>query len=440
MSGRSHFISSISTVLISGLCLSGGPVLAGQPPVEPPTTAPQDAAQLYAQAAKAIVADCPGSSNDVFPGYPPFGKEWDQLAQTAWDKNAAARQLARQARSVDHANWSAVKQDGYWNSLRALANELGDASLYQHFHGDDAGAGETIQDMLHLTALMYRNPDKNNLVRMLVADGIDALTASRGLVIASAVKLTTDPSNTHDLQVATARRLIDELLNQQTAADPWKKILDPRVDQRLTEESIDRIKETINRVNGERTFLAMSLACHVFRFEKNRWPQSLKELVPAYLPRVLIDPWGDGKQTFGYALIKGGLPDGWDRPLVYSRCWSPDGLFYRTDEPEYGFYNSDGSKLPNAQQKHGGQFRDVTVWTPEPEAAGQPTTHMLNRWQMERDTRLSSIHVATMADVDHHDDQAIIVDGVNDSIIADANAVGIFAGELNAAGRARIGG
>jgi hypothetical protein len=108
----------------------------------------------------------------------------------------------------------------------------------------------------------------------------------------------------------------------------------------------------------------MSLACHLFRFETGRWPRSLDEMSPAYLPRVPIDPWGDGKQTFGYALIKAGLPDGGDRPLVYSRCMSTDGLHYRTDAPQYGFYGGVRVQSPTGPRfLLTGQFRDVARWS-----------------------------------------------------------------------------
>ena len=59
-----------------------------------------------------------------------------------------------------------------------------------------------------------------------------------------------------------------------------------------------------------------------------------------------------------------GLPDGSDRPLVYSRAESKDGLFFRIDAPQYGWYSGDGSFRPANQQKRGGQFRDVTRWAP----------------------------------------------------------------------------
>jgi hypothetical protein len=95
--------------------------------------------------------------------------------------------------------------------------------------------------------------------------------------------------------------------------------------------------------------------------------------VPNYNAKVPLDPWGDGKQTLGYVLIKGGLPDGKDRPLVFDRCHSRDAMFYRIDEPQYGFYVDDGSGLPLNQRKQGGQFRDVTLWQPRNIPKGQPT-------------------------------------------------------------------
>jgi hypothetical protein len=89
-------------------------------------------------------------------------------------------------------------------------------------------------------------------------------------------------------------------------------------------------------------------------------------LTPKYLPKIPVDPWGDGKQTLGYVVIKGGLPDGADRPLVFSRCNSSDGLFFRADRPAYSFYNVH-------KGKEGGEFRDVARWTAG-DVPSEPTT------------------------------------------------------------------
>jgi hypothetical protein len=227
--------------------------------------------------------------------------------------------------------------------------------------------------------MLRQNPHKGQLIRLLVAGGIDALIANRLLIIDSKVRLTTDAGDTNDLQVSVARKLIDELLDQQTPKEQFAQVgLSANGSPLMSASSSKSWMETMARENAERSFAAMSLACHIFQFENHRWPEHLDELVPNYLPHVSVDPWGNGEQILGYALIKGGLPDGSDRPLVYSRCQSQDGLFYRTDEPEYGFYNRDGSKLPAPQRKHGGQFRDVAEWAPGGIVDAISTTRPLN--------------------------------------------------------------
>jgi hypothetical protein len=87
-------------------------------------------------------------------------------------------------------------------------------------------------------------------------------------------------------------------------------------------------------------------------------------MIPLDLPRAIVDPWGDGKQALGYALIKGGSPDWSDRPLVYSRCYAPDGLAYPANRAKYSFYNDDGTDRISGKEQPFGQFRDVTRWEP----------------------------------------------------------------------------
>jgi hypothetical protein len=333
-----------------------------------------DAADLYIRAAGRISVDCPASSNLEYPAYPPFGADWDHLAQDAWEKNGAARELARKARLSTHANWPAGI--AYLNGCRALANELADAALFEHLHGHDGSACEFVRDGLHLAKLVgEKTPEKS--VRPLVAAGINAAMVYRLIVIDSTIKLNADPKNTTDLQVSVAHELIDELLDQKRPEDESTRLELTGKQMPDPSKEASRALETFRRCNGELTFAAMSLASHIFLLEKHRWPEMLDELVPAYMPRIPIDPWGNGKQTFGYTLVAGGLPDGADRPMIYSRAWSPDGLFYRTDQPEYGFYVGDSSNQSQAQQKHGGQFRDVAAWIPVPGPKKTATTQPL---------------------------------------------------------------
>ena len=46
-----------------------------------------------------------------------------------------------------------------------------------------------------------------------------------------------------------------------------------------------------NRLTAADGMSAMSLACHIFLFEKKSCPHSLDELVPDYLPQTIIDPF-----------------------------------------------------------------------------------------------------------------------------------------------------
>jgi hypothetical protein len=197
------------------------------------------------------------------------------------------------------------------------------------------------------------------------------------MVITSDVSLTADAADKQKLQVSIARELIKQLLDQREAKERLSDILGPEggpawemFDRRATEMTsgaggtIDRCIETMNRVAIERRMAAVSLACHVYRFEKSDWPKSLEELVPNSLPSVPIDPWGFENQLLGFVIIEHGLPDGEDRPLVYSRCLSQNGLAYRIDEPQYSFYSTDGSGKPAREQPHFGQFRDIARWAP----------------------------------------------------------------------------
>lgn len=203
----------------------------------------------------------------------------------------------------------------------------------------------------------------------MVAEGVRANVTANAMyrlkVIASSVDLSDDPRDARALQVKTAKQLIARLLDQPDPA----KLVAAAAEPGDTPDMLEHSRETFRRVNAERTFAAMSLACHLYRRDHQQWPAKLADFVPAYLPRAPIDPWGDGTQPFGYALLPAGLPDGSPRPVVYDRCLSRDGLFARTDAPQYGFYQSDGSTNATSKQLQGGQTRDVASWHPP---AGAP--------------------------------------------------------------------
>lgn len=163
-----------------------------------------------------------------------------------------------------------------------------------------------------------------------------------------------------DAPVDEVRRMIARLLETSDTA----AALDAARAAGATPAEIERGVRTFANLRGERGMASMSLACQLYRRDKGGWPAKADDLVPAYLPAIPLDPAADGKSPLGYALIAKGLPDGADRPMVYSRLESPDGLAYRTDEPKYGFYHDDGSNRPRRVQQHAGQFRDVARWVP----------------------------------------------------------------------------
>lgn len=334
----------------------------------------QDAWPLYEKAASRISQGdklgktSPAASDLEYREFPPFSAAWERMAKAAYEYNAPALQAIHNANACDFASWPVKKQGQqvllpYLSDLRNIANETGDAALYDHVHGREALALERVNDLLHVCDLLDK-PKDELVVQGLVAVGIRALTMNRLMVITSEIRLTKDGEAMPDaVEVGQARKLIDRLFSDQT--DPSARV-DVLIKNEiaiggkpLPPENRDRVVTTFKRIQMEQNLAAMSLACHLFFFEKSRWPASLDE-VQQYLPAAPVDAWG----TMGYVLVHNGTPDGKDRPLVYSRC-DGDGhtLAYPTREPVYGFYTN--SYLRLAKDAHSaGQFRDVTLWTP----------------------------------------------------------------------------
>ena len=323
-----------------------------------------DAWPLYSKAAERVeegnraTIGSPAASNLAYSDFPPFPPLWYKYEKASYPFNASARALMRAARSCKVAHWPETPAGGKSNvhnirSCRALAMEISDAALYEHLQGDDAAAIETIRDGLHLADLLEGGPSPLTDY-VLVAAGIRQIAMNRLKVIATMMSFTEDATDHRRVQGRSIRQLIRQLVDPRDPGEKFAAVLD-REDATWTPTDRDGFLITLRRAQMERHLTAMSLACHLFRFEKSRWPASVAELLP-YLPGEPVDAWGKE----GYAVVK--LPDGGDRPMVYSRCRSKDGLFYRTDEPQYGFYTNDGSDFPAKQQIEGGQFRDVSLW------------------------------------------------------------------------------
>jgi hypothetical protein len=313
------------------------------------------------------------------------------LAKAAFETNGARLALARVARTTaPPPKWPGGGDLKYLNSIRALLNELCDAGLYEHSRGNDAEAVEFLRDALAMGRSLRSGNDKK-LIQVLVGTGVEGAADSRMMVMAPGLSIakTPDAADAKHVSPAVLREVIKDLLLPRNvkaeiaaafAAEPPRKPGDPT-------NTLDVARATVqlNRACAEHRMLAMSLACQLYRADNGAWPASFEQLVSAYLPTLPTDPFGDGKEPLGYVLIKGGLPDGGDRPLVYSRGdrvyvagnIAKEDLFYRLDEPHYSFYVGDGSDLPTAKQKQGGQFRDVALWVPAKFPPGAPKTKKL---------------------------------------------------------------
>jgi hypothetical protein len=362
-------------LVVVGLVGSLAVAVRGAPQASSPA-AGEDAAALYLRAAgSGFEVQSPANSTLEYEDYPPYPPEWHQLAKAAREANRERLKLARVARTgAAPARWPSGDDQRYLTPIRQLANELADAALYEQTQGNDVEAVELARDALALGHSIRGS--KNFIVNLLVGGGAEGLGCHRLMLLGPQLRLGKDPAANR--KVLPPELIADLLAPRDVKAEfaaalarekplpPGAKPLD-----------VGQVTEVLTRCYAEQGLTAMSLACQLYRAEKGRWPATAAELVPAYLPKLLPDPFGDGKQTLGYVLIKGGLPDGGDRPLVYHRNNSPDGLLYRIDEPQFGFYKGDGSTLPAAQQKHGGQFRDVTLWKPVKLAPGASTTRVL---------------------------------------------------------------
>ena len=117
-----------------------------------------------------------------------------------------------------------------------------------------------------------------------------------------------------------------------------------------------RALEQHMRVRAERRLAAVNLAAQLYRAEHGQWPPTLDALVPMYLPEAPPDPVGPPGQRVRYVLVRGGLPDGGDRPVVYHA--GANGVYDTKDPPV----------LPNVPMydwmRQPDEWRDLSRWVP----------------------------------------------------------------------------
>lgn len=190
------------------------------------TPAHQNAVDLYLEAAKIIRADdkdnimAPSASDADFPHeYPPISDKWIEMEKQDYDLHAKVRQLVHDATLIPYATWPVDNSNPKnrfqsLNEARNLANEIADAEKYQSLvlH-DQPAAFQSADDLLRLSEHL-KGQTGQNLIELLVAEGIDALNSSRLMVMIANVKITDDPTNTTDLPLQTAMWWIDRFRDQ----------------------------------------------------------------------------------------------------------------------------------------------------------------------------------------------------------------------------------
>jgi hypothetical protein len=124
--------------------------------------------------------------------------------------------------------------------------------------------------------------------------------------------------------------------------------------------SAARYLEVDLRARAEERLAAVSIAVRMYRVDHGEWPASLDALVPKYLPIVPRDPCATDA-PIGYMLIKHGLPDGKDRPVIYSVGDSGDIDVEEKYVPPVPTYDWMRGNI---------QFRDLLRWSPP--ASTQP--------------------------------------------------------------------
>jgi hypothetical protein len=121
--------------------------------------------------------------------------------------------------------------------------------------------------------------------------------------------------------------------------------------------------EQFHRGSAERRMTAVIVAARLYRQDHGRWPEDAAALVPKYLDAIPADPFREDGGPIGYVLKRGALPDGGDRPLVYSETGEIGGGDVIDTEPMYG-WQVDRNRAPGTPFREIRQYRDVSLWMP----------------------------------------------------------------------------
>jgi hypothetical protein len=362
--------------------------------------------------------DSPANSNLDFPNYPPYPREWMELADASEKAHAKAFELARKARQFTGVQIPRLSDRRY--GAMYIAAILYDGAIYAHFRSDDDEALERLLDLWHLSRTIRQD---EWTLGQLFAFSIDERMCRAALIIGPGLRL--DSNSTRQ----RLRQLIDQLLEEQIAVQSLQRSM--RAERLVVGEGQQRAKETWLirplaarsqlrmhadfdliieatsaatapemrailarstsgipmfrprsvrdeslrysrwvhdrhvyfgefldrhfRIIASRRTTATALACQLYRADHGDWPQRLQQLVPDYLPAVPADPFYADGRALGYTILKGGLPDGGDRPLIHFDGESDPYPAVRS-EPQYEL------------TRDSRQYRDLTRFVPPPSA------------------------------------------------------------------------
>lgn len=144
--------------------------------------------------------------------------------------------------------------------------------------------------------------------------------------------------------------------------------IDPALQTRLLAAMIvppDRLPAVVQRAVCEQRMAAVLLAFRLYVIDHGRYPQTLQELTPKYLPALPDDPFAADLRPFGYFITANGK-----RPIVYSV--GDDGIDQtKGHEPKLSVHLLKGWQSTQTGQSDD-QYRDLSSWeNPEPR---QPMT------------------------------------------------------------------
>lgn len=383
--------------------------LAAAPATKPASPTPWS---LIVQAGQLPATDSPRSSSLSYAPYPPYSKEWWDMAWDSEQQNTEQFRLLRKARLLMESNGG---QAGFatpdmsptsikailqaMNPCRNLANIVADAALFSHLNRNDTEAIARTLDLFNLAGSIRQC---HTMITQLVGIGIEALGASNIHIIAPDLSL--DPASAGSTRAET-KQLIGWLLNETPGKQAWEEsiaselkssehpsaelgadrkliasdpaIVDQDIDilkkacqftnysQSLSQlsqcnwptgfvgKTMDRLFETAFRVMADRRMAVVNLAIQLYRADhKGAFPKTLDELVPDYLPTIPTDPYSSTNAPISYEILPHGWPDGKDRPVLFITS-GPDAPI--GPDPRIDWYNQGKRQVR--------QYRDLTLPT-----------------------------------------------------------------------------